>query len=191
MEQPKTQTEDCYSSGDIPQLRENMRQESMLSTTEATEPNMGKKRAHPAEQGAFDTNGGEPKRRRCGNYGSSGESSSDSTDSTSTQASSTASDERRTASLSGEQLYRGRTRWREGSEPPGWDFMAWYLRPRMVAASFEDRYEEQTSRHHGSESATESLRERSSSTLSPGGIEEGGGRENTPAERDSDVLVTL
>jgi hypothetical protein len=117
----------------------------MPNFTEVTSPNTGKKRQFPPEQGLLDTNV-DSKRRRCETHEKTVESSADSATSAATsQPSSTTSDARNGCELSSEQLYRGRTRWREGSEPLDWDYMAWYLRQSKVA-SFEDKPEELGSR---------------------------------------------
>ncbi|KAM0258579.1 hypothetical protein ACHAQJ_003750 [Trichoderma viride] len=113
----------------------------MLGLTEVTAPNTGKKRQFLAEQGPLDINV-DSKRRRCENHDKASESSADSAASAVTsQPGSTTSDVQKRGEFSGEQAYRGRSRWREGSEPLDWDYMAWYLRQSKVA-SFEDRPKE-------------------------------------------------
>ncbi|KAL7793072.1 hypothetical protein V8C37DRAFT_111536 [Trichoderma ceciliae] len=147
-----------------------MHQQSMLNPTDVvTVPNAGKKRGFRPEQAALDA-GVDCKKRRYENHGNVAESSSDSTDLTTTKPSSIASDVQSCLQLSGDGLHRGRTRWRAGSEPPGWDYLTWYM-DQSMAAGREDSPLEQRNQHHGSEIATEIDLHNSPTALSPDGCD--------------------
>lgn len=125
----------------------------MLNTTEVAAPNVGKKRAFGPEQAVLDIDV-DPKKRRYEGHGLHlTRPGGDSTDSTTTQPSLTASDNQACFELSGEQRHRGRTRWREGSEPLEWDFLTWHTR-RSMTASFEDGPGEEKNHDQNSETGT-------------------------------------
>ncbi|KAL9477345.1 hypothetical protein ACSS6W_007186 [Trichoderma asperelloides] len=109
----------------------------MLSLANATAPNTGKKRQLCLEQGPLGA-GVDSKRRRC-------ETSDKLTKSIAVPAAALSALEMSEVSsareqLSEEELYRGRKRWRAGSEPLDWDNVKWCLGDSMVA-SFEDNPE--------------------------------------------------
>lgn len=106
-----------------------MHQQNILNTTEAVTPISGKKRALRPDDEVLD-NDDSKKRRfahhdarvtgRCGSRVRFG----------TTQPALTASEE-------SEQSQRGRTRWREGSEPPNWDCKEFHGR-QIMSASYDD-----------------------------------------------------
>ncbi|TFB00176.1 hypothetical protein CCMA1212_007857 [Trichoderma ghanense] len=117
-------------------------------------PEIHKKRPFLDEE-TYSMEDGLPQKRRCGGLGvlspGQGDSASDSigADVTMTNAQPgvsdrTATDDQSYFQISSEQRQqtepqerRGRTRWREGSEPLGWDESEWTT-PRNMVASFDD-----------------------------------------------------
>ncbi|KAL6816194.1 hypothetical protein V8C40DRAFT_85285 [Trichoderma camerunense] len=106
-----------------------MHQQNILNKTEAVTPNSGKKRALRPDDEVLD-NDDSKKRRfahdmrvtgRCGSKVRFG----------TTQPDLTASEF--------EQPQRGRTRWREGSEPPNWDCKEFHGR-QIMSASYDDSH---------------------------------------------------
>ncbi|UKZ92860.1 uncharacterized protein TrAFT101_007793 [Trichoderma asperellum] len=117
--------------------RENTTQKSMLSLANATAPNTGKKRQLCLEQGPLGACV-DSKRRRCETSDKLAKSIAVPAAALSALEMSEVSSARE--QLSEEELYRGRKRWRAGSEPLDWDNVKWCLGDSMVA-SFEDNPE--------------------------------------------------
>ncbi|KAL6800081.1 hypothetical protein J3E68DRAFT_263139 [Trichoderma sp. SZMC 28012] len=112
-----------------------MHQQNILNTTEAATPNSGKKRALRQEDEVLDND--DSKKRRYAHHDArvTGRCGSNVRFGT-TQLALTASEHRGTLDSS-EQPQRGRTRWREGSEPPNWDCKEFHGRQSM-SASYDD-----------------------------------------------------
>lgn len=105
-----------------------MHQQNILNTTEAVTPNSGKKRALRPDDEVLDNDDSKKRRfaqhdvRMAGRCGSKVRFGT-------TQPALTASES--------EQPQRGRTRWREGSEPPNWNCKEFHGRQTMTA-SYDD-----------------------------------------------------
>lgn len=112
-----------------------MHQQNILNTTEAATPNSGKKRALRPDDEVLDNDDSKKRRfaqhdaRMAGRCGSNVRFGT-------TQLGLTASEHQGTLDSS-EQPQRGRTRWREGSEPPNWDCQEFHGR-QIMSASFDD-----------------------------------------------------
>ncbi|KAL6690014.1 hypothetical protein J3F84DRAFT_222253 [Trichoderma pleuroticola] len=105
-----------------------MHQQNILNTEAAT-PNSGKKRALRLEDDVLDNDDSKKRRYAQDDVGVAGPCASNVRFGTTQPAS-----EHRGRP---EQLQRGRTRWRDGSEPPNWDCREFHER-QSVIASYDD-----------------------------------------------------
>ncbi|KAL7946129.1 hypothetical protein V8C42DRAFT_344856 [Trichoderma barbatum] len=101
-----------------------MNQQSIHTSAETAGPNNSKKRTQRPEEEEVPGNDDAKKRRF------------EQRDACMTGSVSATSDHQACLHVS-DQLLRGRTRWREGSEPPGWDCREFHAR-RSTIASYDD-----------------------------------------------------
>ncbi|KAK4085204.1 uncharacterized protein Triagg1_194 [Trichoderma aggressivum f. europaeum] len=109
-----------------------MHQQNILNTSEAATPNSGKKRAFLPDDEVLDNDDSKKRRYAQDDVRAAGRCGSNMRFGT-TQPALTASEHRGRS----DELQRGRTRWREGSEPPNWDCREFHERLSMVA-SYDD-----------------------------------------------------
>ncbi|EHK18180.1 uncharacterized protein TRIVIDRAFT_226291 [Trichoderma virens Gv29-8] len=124
-----------------------MRPQSIHNATEAAAPSSCRKRALRVEDEMLDNDDSKRRRYEHHNEPVAGPCGS-SMHFTTTQPALEVSDHRGCPHFS-EQLVRGRTRWREGSEPPNWDCREFHTR-RTMMASYDDSVGTERNPHHNS-----------------------------------------